>query len=72
MIARMLLRIPWVVLIGACLTLGLAPFRPPHVVEKLQMLMAGTLRRPIDVLDLAMHGTPWLLLLARIAAAAVA
>ena len=72
MIARMLLRIPWIVLIGACLTLGLAPFRPPHVVEKLQMLAAGTLRRPIDMLDLAMHGTPWLLLLARIAAAAAA
>ena len=72
MITRFLLRIPWLMLIGACLTLGLAPFRPPHVVEKLQMLAAGTLRRPIDVLDLAMHGTPWLLLLARIAAAAAA
>ena len=72
MIARAILRIPWIVLIGACLTLGLAPFRPPHVVEKLQMLAAGTLRRPVDVFDLAMHGTPWLLLLARIAAAAAA
>ncbi|MEJ1992283.1 MAG: RND transporter [Maritimibacter sp.] len=44
-------------------TLGLAPFTPqPHVVEKLGMLAAGTLARPIDIFDLALHGVPWLLL----------
>ena len=45
------------------LTLGLAPFVPqPHVWEKLNMLAAGTLSRPIDIFDLFLHGTPWLLL----------
>lgn len=51
------------VLILLCLTLGLAPFYPkPHLVEKLQMLFAGTLSRPLDIFDLALHAAPWLLL----------
>jgi len=46
--------------------LGLAPFLPePHVWEKLRMLATGTLSRPLDIFDLAMHGAPWLLLLAK-------
>jgi len=54
--------IPWPVVIVAVLTLGLAPFAPvPHVVEKLQMLVSGRLTRPIDVFDLALHASPWLL-----------
>lgn len=45
------------------LTLGLAPFAPqPHIVEKLVMLMHGTLTRPLDIFDLFLHGTPWALL----------
>jgi hypothetical protein len=45
------------------LTLGLAPFMPePHIWEKLKMLAAGTLTRPIDIFDLVLHATPWLLL----------
>jgi hypothetical protein len=49
------------------LTLGLAPFFPePHVWEKLKMLAAGELVRPIDIFDLLLHGTPWLLLLAKL------
>ncbi|MFW2441017.1 MAG: RND transporter, partial [Arenicellales bacterium] len=45
-------------------TLGLAPFSPqPHVLEKLAMLFDGTLSRPIDIFDLALHGTPWVLLI---------
>lgn len=49
------------------LTLGLAPFVPePHVWEKLKMLAAGELVRPIDIFDLFLHGTPWLLLIAKI------
>lgn len=36
--------------------LGLAPFHPePHLVEKVKMLMAGTLKRPIDIFDLFWH-----------------
>jgi len=56
-------KIPFSTLIIIALTLGLAPFTPePHVWEKLKMLAAGTLARPIDIFDLLMHGTPWLIL----------
>ena len=56
-------KLPWGLLIVACLTLGLAPFTPPHIWEKLQMLAKGQLVRPIDWLDLVLHGTPWVLLI---------
>ena len=46
-----------------CGLLGLAPFAPePHVWEKLKMLADGNLRKPIDIFDLFLHGTPWVLL----------
>jgi len=55
------------ILILACLTLGLAPFLPqPHVVEKLRMLFAGTLTRPIDIFDLLLHAAPFVLLLIKV------
>ena len=53
----------WSIVIIACLTLGLAPFAPPHILEKLQMLAKGRLVRPIDWFDLVFHGLPWLVLL---------
>ena len=56
-------QIPLPILIVIALTLGLAPFSPqPHVVEKLAMLFNGTLSKPIDIFDLLLHGTPWVLL----------
>jgi len=59
--------IPLAVLVLACLTLGLAPFFPePHIWEKLKMLFAGKLVRPLDVFDTVMHGAPWLLLAAKL------
>lgn len=59
-------RLPWSTLAIAALLLGLAPFVPePHLWEKLKMLAAGELRRPIDIFDLLMHGAPALLLLAK-------
>lgn len=64
---RRLDSIPVIYLILACLTLGLAPFTPePHIWEKLRMLAGGTLTRPIDIFDLALHGLPWLLLALRL------
>ncbi|MDQ2091249.1 RND transporter [Marimonas arenosa] len=61
---RFLDGIPWSILILASLFLGLAPFTPePHIWEKLKMLAAGELSRGIDIFDLVMHGTPWVLLL---------
>lgn len=61
-------RLPLSLIIVGCLTLGLAPFTPePHIWEKLKMLTAGTLRRPVDVFDLLLHGVPWLFLIAKLA-----
>lgn len=54
-------RLPWSVVILLCVTLGLAPFTPePHIVEKLRMLVQGALVKPIDIFDLAMHATPFI------------
>ena len=56
-------KIPFSTLIIISLTLGLAPFVPePHVWEKLKMLADGSLAKPVDIFDLFMHGTPWVLL----------
>lgn len=49
------------------LFLGLAPFFPePHLAEKIRMLMSGELIKPLDMFDLLLHGTPWLLLLVKL------
>ena len=58
--------IPLGLIVVACLTLGLAPFAPPHVWEKLTMLVTGELIRPIDWADLLFHGAPWVLLLLKL------
>jgi ABC-type uncharacterized transport system permease subunit len=67
-------RIPLAALVIAALLLGPAPFLPePHLWEKLKMLVAGTLVRPIDIFDLLWHAAPLLLLglkLSRLARAA--
>ncbi|WP_340692663.1 hypothetical protein [Hyphomonas sp.] len=61
-------RIPLIIVIVACLTLGLAPFTPePHIWEKLKMLTAGTLKRPVDIFDFFLHAGPWFLLMAKLA-----
>lgn len=55
-------RISWPIVIMLCLTLGLSPFFPePHLWEKLKMLAAGNLTRPIDIFDLLFHAAPWML-----------
>lgn len=56
-------QIPLNLVILACLTLGLAPFFPePHLWEKLKMLVAGTLVKPLDMFDLALHAAPLVVL----------
>jgi hypothetical protein len=52
-----------------CLTLGLTPYAPPHLFEKLGLLARGQLRRPLDWFDLFLHAAPWLLALAKALAA---
>ena len=60
-------RQPLMIFVIAALTLGLAPFVPePHLWEKLKMLMAGTLSRPLDIFDLLLHAAPWALLLLKL------
>jgi hypothetical protein len=56
-------QIPISLIVLACLTLGLAPFFPePHIWEKLKMLVAGNLVKPVDVFDLLMHAAPFVVL----------
>lgn len=64
-VSNWLATVPWTVAIAACLTLGLAPFTPPHIVEKLGMLFQGKLVKPIDWFDLFLHGAPWLFLIVK-------
>ncbi|ODB91594.1 RND transporter [Candidatus Thiodiazotropha endoloripes] len=60
-------RIPMHMIVLPALLLGLAPFVPePHLWEKLKMLMAGTLHRPIDIFDLLLHGIPVILLIIKV------
>ncbi len=60
-------KIPLVVIVLFAVFLGLAPFVPePHLWEKLKMLFAGTLSRPIDIFDLLWHATPVILLVLKL------
>ncbi len=63
--------LPISLVVLACLTLGLAPFFPePHIWEKLKMLVAGDLVKPIDIFDLVLHAAPFVLLAAKLARSA--
>lgn len=54
-------------LIPVALLLGFAPFYPqPHIVEKIGMLLAGALIKPIDIFDLFWHAWPFMLLIYRV------
>jgi len=60
-------KIPLTTLIIITLLLGLAPFTPePHLWQKLNMLAAGELIKPIDIFDLFLHGTPAVLLVIKL------
>lgn len=55
--------IPISVLLPIALLIGLAPFFPePHLWEKLKLLAAGQLHKPIDIFDLFWHAAPIALL----------
>lgn len=59
--------VPLSLLLPAALFLGLAPFVPePHLVEKIRMLLNGTLNKPIDIFDLVYHGLPVVVLLVKL------
>ncbi len=60
-------KISYRVIIPLAVLMLLAPFRPmPHVLEKLNMLMNGTLSRPVDIFDLLFHLIPALLVLLKL------
>ena len=64
--------VSWPMAILLALTLGLAPFVPePHLFEKVRMLVHGQLVRPLDIFDLLLHLSPWLVLLGKLARLAV-
>lgn len=64
---RWLDKIPFGVILPVAVILALAPFAPePHLWQKLKMLYAGTLVKPIDVFDLFLHGTPLLILVLKL------
>ena len=64
---KLLDKIPFRTLIIMTIFLGLAPFVPePHLWEKLNMLVAGNLVKPIDMFDALFHLAPGILLLAKI------
>lgn len=53
---RWLEKIPLGPMILAAIFMGLAPFVPqPHLWEKLNMLMNGSLTEPMDMFDLLWH-----------------
>lgn len=59
----------WKLFLLASLTLGLAPFNPPHIWGKIQWLLGGNAfatengMKLEDWFDVLLHGTPWVLLL---------
>ncbi len=64
--------VSWPMAILLALTLGLAPFVPePHLFEKLRVLVHGQLVQPMDIFDLFLHLSPWLVLIAKLARLAV-
>ena len=64
---KLLDKIPFRTVIIMTIFLGLAPFAPePHVWQKLKMLVAGGLVKPIDIFDLLFHLAPAMVLLAKI------
>lgn len=60
-------RIPMIYMVFIAIILGLAPFLPePHLWQKLKMLVAGTLTKPIDIFDLLWHSWPIVIILIKL------
>ena len=59
----------WKLFLIASLTLGLAPFREPHIWGKLKWIAGGNAFSGDDAMqlkdwfDVLLHGSPWILLL---------
>ncbi|MBT4780171.1 MAG: hypothetical protein HON97_07010 [Polaribacter sp.] len=63
----------WKLFLMASVTLGLAPFNPPHIAGKIEWLLGGNAftgqnaMLAQDWLDVFLHGSPWVLLLISVA-----
>ncbi|WP_159946655.1 hypothetical protein [Polaribacter septentrionalilitoris] len=59
----------WKLFLMASLTLGLAPFNPPHIWGKIQWILGGNAFSGKDAMqaqdwfDVVLHGTPWVFLI---------
>ncbi len=59
----------WKLFLIVSLTLGLAPFNPPHIVGKIKWILGGNTfsaengMQLKDWFDVFLHGFPWILLL---------
>jgi hypothetical protein len=66
---KKLIRQNWKLFLLASLTLGLAPFNPPHILGKIQWILGGGAisgDNPMQLMDwgdLLLHGSPWILLI---------
>ena len=59
--------LPMTLLLPIAVVLALAPVTPePPLWEKLKMLAAGELVKPIDIFDLFLHGTPLVLVVLKL------
>lgn len=64
----MLDSVSWPLLILFAVLMAIAPWPmgpEPHLIEKLRMLAQGTLRKPIDIFDLLLHGAPIAFIIAK-------
>ncbi|MCU7941001.1 MAG: RND transporter [gamma proteobacterium symbiont of Bathyaustriella thionipta] len=60
---RFLNNLSFPMLIIMAVLLGTAPIgAEPHLIEKINMLLAGTLAAPLDIFDLVFHSLPFILL----------
>lgn len=61
--------IPLAPLVFLTVWMGIAPYPlapEPHLVEKIKMLMAGSLTKPVDIFDIFWHLTPVTLLVLKL------
>ena len=66
---KWLANLPMSLLLAVAILAAVAPVVPePHLWEKLKMLTAGELNRPIDILDLIFHATPLALVVLKLVA----
>ncbi len=69
---QMSLKSNWKLFLIASLTLGLAPFNPPHILGKIQWVLGGNVfsaesgMQGQNWFDVLLHGLPWVLLLTAI------